>query len=88
MPGEKWSCVVLSVACMLCHKSWLHQVWSRTWSSHAQEGNKTRSEDRKQPDVHVAQKLKLITLQLGHCSRQAPSGEIADKEGGHITAVA
>lgn len=43
-----------------------------TWSSHAQEGNKTRSEDRKPPDIHVAQKLKLITLQLGHCFKQAP----------------
>jgi hypothetical protein len=60
-----------------------------TWSSHAQEGNKTRSEDRKPPDIHVAQKLKLITLQLGHCFKQAPSGEeAAGEEGGHIRAVA
>lgn len=32
--------------------------------------------------VHVAQKLKLITLQLGHCFRQAPSEETAGEEGG------
>lgn len=38
--------------------------------------------------VHVAQKLKLITLQLGHCFRQAPSEETAAEEGGHIGAVA